>query len=280
LLEEHFFRDEIVCGITIQILFINLKEVGFTLGEIALRHRLLYLTGSEIMILIVEPNQQSKVEVCDLMKWADGRCKIVCVDDATEALETTRSRTPTLVICNPVLPDMTGSDLCVQLRGHSSSGVYVAYSNEPAQNLPRIFDLSLPKPPTRLSILQCIQRARTIRRTLKHMRSEERVGHNRKRMRDTQAPNSTGRVTVYVGLVTDPGELTFAVPISAGSTVTDLLKQLGKSDVASCLLDRNGSIKQVVNSEELLNKDKILLNLNGVGPKLTNGPIMDAFAAH
>jgi CheY-like chemotaxis protein len=230
------------------------------------------------MVLIVEPNQQSKTEVCELMKWADGRCKIISVMDAAGALESAGSRTPSLVICNPVLPDMTGSDLCAQLRGRSSSGVYVAYTNEAAQNLPRIFDLSLPKPPTRLSILQCIQRARTIRRTLKHMRNEERFNHNRKHMRDPQTPSSTGRVIVYVGIASDPGELKFAVPIAAGSTLTDLLKQLGKRDVESCLLSRGGSTMTALSSKQLEHGDKILLQMNGLKPCLKNDSTMEVFA--
>jgi hypothetical protein len=98
------------------------------------------------------------------------------------------------------------------------------------------------------------------------MRAEERLDKTRRRLRDPQLPNNSQNVHVYVQVSTCPEALSFAVPVPPGANLADLLKQLGKNDVNSCLLSRNGSSREAGLSEVLLNGDRIFLELKQHSP--------------
>jgi len=195
--------------------------------------------------LIIDPNREYREIAYRLVKWADHRHSVELVENGASAWNTAVDWRPNLILCEPGLPDMTGAELCARLRERLPHTKFVAYTDNErlAENAPAAFDGILFKPPSRLAVLSYLNAAK------KRKKSEVGVAQPNtnvfldERRCKTWRRKKTGAMAAPIQVsvrVADDSSLTFSLPMPAGSTVGELLRQIGKVYITWFSLVRNG----------------------------------------
>jgi CheY-like chemotaxis protein len=196
--------------------------------------------------LIIDPSREYREIAYRLVKWADHRHSVELVENGAGAWNTAVEWRPGLILCEPGLPDMPGAELCMRLRERLPHTKFVAYTENErvGENEQNAFDGILFKPPSRLAVLSYLNAAK------KRKKSEVGVAFPNtnvfldERRCKTWRRKKTGALATPIQVsvrVADDNMLTFSLPMPAGSTVGELLRQIGKVYITWFALIRQGN---------------------------------------
>jgi len=167
-------------------------------------------------ILIIEPDWTLRQHAFNIAAKLTGAENVFEAFDGNHALELARRKRPSLILCEPSLPDTCGAQLCEWLRPQLSQTLFVGFCNNELKN--PTFDRTIKKPLKRPDLIDLLQQ--------------------RKRIRTKPAARPTIRIFV------SPAEtswLKFGIFMPENSTVAMALKQTGKERILWYVLLRNGS---------------------------------------
>lgn len=179
-------------------------------------------------VLLVEPDREAAAAALAVIRWADSRWRVDMAEHGAEAWDKALRRRPSLVLCAPVLPDLSGAKLCTALRPRLRRTRFFAYA-ESAERLQerQAYDGVIKRPLERYAWISYLRQHRLLTTTFG----------------EGQPPktNDAGfeSVTIIVGHAAEP-EMKFGVPVPARSTVGMVLRQLGKAHIQTFRLLRAG----------------------------------------
>jgi CheY-like chemotaxis protein len=208
-------------------------------------------------ILILDTNPEDQMAAVACFRWADQRMRIDCVNDLQTALDVALKSRPTIVVCDPTLPEMPGPQVCNFLAPRLPPGaIFFAYTKD-ARFLERCngapFSGVLLKPPSRLEALRFLN----LSRKEMSIARRERSLKNRRPARLQLTPLS--EIKVNVQLARDEGNLKFAVSIFQGARVDNLLRQLGKEVTSFVVLRDEHEVQPSSGSTVLDNNDTLVV---------------------
>jgi CheY-like chemotaxis protein len=216
--------------------------------------------------LIVDPDRESREIAYRLVKWADHRHSVEMFDSGASAWNVAAEWRPHLLLCELYLPDMTGAEFCKRLRTKLPNTKFIAYTREEkgAEDAEGAFDGVLLKPPSRLAILSYLNAVKKRKKSEVGVASdsasvfldERRSRPWRRRKHDsTSAP-----IKVLVRMADEVDTpFSFSVPLPTGSTVGEVLRQIGKTCVTWFTLNRNGSEVDATINTPISDGDILLL---------------------
>jgi DNA-binding response OmpR family regulator len=191
--------------------------------------------------LVVDPSEQFRTSIFELVKWVDRRHRIELAEDGVNAWTKAMNCRPRLVFCEPELPDVKGAVLCSGLRRHLRKSLFIAYTRSPqvlALESSVGFDGVLEKPATGVAVLNFIREAKKRRAAATALVREGAPEPDEGPL--DSAPNNFFRpISIYVRLAEE--SIKFAVPVPASSSMSAVLRQIGKKSVVSFNLIRDGA---------------------------------------
>jgi DNA-binding NarL/FixJ family response regulator len=190
-------------------------------------------------VLVIDPCPVARHMVADAVKWADGRHVVAMADDGASGWQQALRIKPELVICDPVLPDICGQELCGRLAGRLPESTFLAFGYNPVPKHPgaAAFSGYLPKPPARTDIFACLCEAKARKRRFKLRIAKD---ENRLPPRVLADDSPAKAVTITMGVLGEP-ELKFSIQAFDGAPVGSVLRRTGKTLVERFALLRGGA---------------------------------------
>jgi len=211
-----------------------------------------------VPILIAEPDMNYRATAAAMIKWADRRHRVHLAEDGCAAWKLALDVKPELVIVSLELPDIVAADFSTRLRPKLPATTFVAYAAGDDRSLPS-FDGVLNKPPQRTAMLAFINQAKKKRKESVMFGSNELNAHQLSRMKPDEGPFKPVKITVGIS----GEEMRFSTMVAQGCTVGTALRQLGKLEITTFSLVRNGEQIDAGLLTQLQQDDLILISGKG-----------------
>jgi CheY-like chemotaxis protein len=219
------------------------------------RLQLPWRKGGLVPILIVEPDRDYQATAAALIKWADRRHRVHLAEDGCAAWKLALEVKPELVIVSLDLPDISAADFSTRLRAKLPATTFIAYAAGDHKHL-STFDGVLNKPPQRTAMLAFINQAKKKRKESVVFGISELNAHQRSRVKPDDGPFKPVRISVGIS-----GEdMRFSTTVADGCTIGTALRQLGKLQITSFSLVRNGDHIDAGLLTQLQQDDLILIS--------------------
>lgn len=214
--------------------------------------------------LIVDPNREYREIAYRLVKWADHRHSVEMVESGESAWNTAVKWRPSLILCEPALPDTTGAEICMRLRDRLPHTKFIAYTEnehivDGAQNA---FDGVLFKPPSRLAVLSYLNAAKKRKKSEVGVALPNTSVFLDERRCKTWRRKKTGALATPIHVtvrVANDNALSFSLPMPAGSTIGELLRQIGKGYITWFALSRDKSEVEAGVHTQVMDGDVLLI---------------------
>jgi CheY-like chemotaxis protein len=213
-----------------------------------------------LAVLIVDPSENYRRAAFELIRWADRRHRVEFAESGSEAWKKALACRPNLVLCEPILPDITGAELCAGLRKHLRRSSFIIYVERGAHNTspPGEFDGALEKPPSRVAMLSHLKEARERRRRL--ATGIETVNSLKHGQNGSELKNILQPVQICV-TITDEN-MKFSLPVAAASNLATVLRRIGKHEISGFTLTRGGSEVSADMNTRLVHGDTLAIRLS------------------
>jgi CheY-like chemotaxis protein len=212
-------------------------------------------------VLVVDPSRECRQTALSLVKWVDRRHSVVLAEDGASAWKTALEWRPELILCEPVLPDISGEKLCEQLRARLTKTTFVAYTSDTRvmdEHQRQVFDGILKKPPSRFAVLSYLHAAKKQRRTLEIRSARSIPLEAAAKARHEKEAGLFRPVHIFVGMADEPA-LRFRLPVPEGATIGAVFRQIGKGSVTWFALARNGMETDATLYTTILEGDVLLM---------------------
>jgi DNA-binding NarL/FixJ family response regulator len=219
-------------------------------------------------VLVIDPSAEARNMVADAVKWADGRHVVAMADDGASGWQEALRVKPELIICEPVLPDICGQELCRRLGTRLPEATFLAYGYDPGPQMTGSFVFAgyLPKPPARTAVFTCLRNAKEQKRRFKLKIANDESMRVARGNRD-ESPAEVINITMAIIGETD---LKFTVPSLNGATVGSVLRRTGKTNIEYFTLIRGGSEVDAKLTTAIHSGDMLLIRGTGT-PKVLVG---------
>jgi DNA-binding NarL/FixJ family response regulator len=208
-------------------------------------------------VLVIDPSADARNMVAEAVKWADGRHVVAMADDGASGWQQALRVKPELIICEPVLPDICGQELCRRLGSRLPESTFLAYGYDPGPETTGQFIFSgyLPKPPARTAVFTCLRNAKEQKRRFKlKIANDENLRHTRGDRDESPAEV----ISITMAIIGDT-DLKFSIQIFKGATVGSVLRRTGKTNIEYFTLIRSGSEVDAILSTPINAGDTLLI---------------------